>query len=141
MKALAEPQVNASVLVVEDDEDLAAALVEALDMRGFEATSAHAVHQALRVAGLRAPDVWIVDYALPGMNGVDLVAWLRGSRDPALRDAILIGCSADLRSSPAFAAAGADGFIAKPASSDEVEAAVRSALSRRRVAAPVREAL
>lgn len=122
------------VLVVEDDEDLAAAVAEALVTRGFDATAAHAVHQALRIAGIQAPDAWIIDYALTGMTGAELVKWLRASGSPALRDAVLIGYSADTRAYAAFAAAGADAFIAKPASGDELETALRSAFSRHCVA-------
>lgn len=138
VKALDRPDVNAKVLVLDDDDDLAEALVDALLLRGFDATAAHAIHLALRTAALRPPDAWIVDYGLPGVNGAELVRWLRASAGRALRDAIFIGFSADPDAPFAFAEAGADGFVRKPASCDEIEAALRTALSRRSEAAAVR---
>lgn len=54
-------------------------------------------------------DVFIVDYRLPGMNGVDITALLRLTYP----DSYIIGMSAELKED-AFLTAGADAFLLKP---------------------------
>jgi DNA-binding response OmpR family regulator len=107
-----------TVIVVHDDPEVGAAIVAALQARGFAALTVHAAHQALRLAATRPPDAWIVDQELQGLSGAELVQSLRGSARAELREAGIIGTSADPRDQEIFTAAGADRFVGQPASVD-----------------------
>src|SRR5437764_13186950 len=82
-RASSEDPINVkTILVVEDDEDIGSFLVEAL----WQETS----HQALLVTtGSKAletvktikPDLFVLDYLLPRMNGIDLYDQLHGTKE------------------------------------------------------------
>lgn len=115
------------VLVVEDDPQLVRALVINLQARHYGVDSAPDGATALRLAAARQPDVVLLDLGLPDMDGVDVIKALRGwSRVPVL---VL---SARQASDEKVAAldAGADDYITKPFSIDELLARLRAAVRR-----------
>jgi DNA-binding response OmpR family regulator len=119
-----------TVLVVDASADRGTALVAALVRRGLAATAVQAANVALRLAASRPPDAWIVDQALPGVSGAQLVVVLRASANGRLRDAVIVGTAAEGRAQRGFAAAGASAFLPRRASPDEVASAVDAALAK-----------
>jgi signal transduction histidine kinase len=65
------------VLVVDDNEDAAEMLVEALTRKGYETRVAYDAPTALRVAAAFAPDIAFLDLGLPVMDGYELASHLR----------------------------------------------------------------
>jgi DNA-binding response OmpR family regulator len=65
------------VLVVEDDVTLAETISSFLIRGGLRVRTAHGATAALRIASFAPPRVAIIDFQLPGMNGVQLSAELR----------------------------------------------------------------
>jgi CheY-like chemotaxis protein len=61
-----------SILVVEDDQDARAILLELLGMLGHKANEAGTAEEALRICEDRSFDVLLTDYKLPGMTGLEL---------------------------------------------------------------------
>ncbi|MFE2093248.1 response regulator [Streptomyces sp. NPDC057582] len=120
------------VLVVEDDLQLVRALEINLKARKYEVDAASDGGTALRLAAARPPDVVLLDLGLPDMDGIDVIKGLRGWS----RASILV-VSARRTSDEKVAAldAGADDYITKPFSMDELLARLRAA-SRRAAAAP-----
>ncbi|MFJ8469961.1 response regulator [Streptomyces swartbergensis] len=115
------------VLVVEDDPQLVRALVINLQARHYGVDAAPDGATALRLAAARQPDAVLLDLGLPDMDGVDIIKALRGwSRVPVL---VL---SARQASDEKVAAldAGADDYITKPFSIDELLARLRAAVRR-----------
>jgi len=115
------------VLVVEDDPQLVRALVINLQARRYGVDAAPDGATALRLAAARQPDVVMLDLGLPDMDGVDVIRALRGwTRVPVL---VL---SARQASDEKVAAldAGADDYITKPFSMDELLARLRAAVRR-----------
>ncbi|MEU3334895.1 response regulator transcription factor [Streptomyces sp. NPDC006668] len=115
------------VLVVEDDPQLVRALVINMQARQYGVDAAPDGATALRLAAARQPDVVILDLGLPDMDGVDVIKALRGwTRVPVL---VL---SARRASDEKVAAldAGADDYITKPFSMDELMARLRAAVRR-----------
>ncbi|MEU6148095.1 response regulator transcription factor [Streptomyces sp. NPDC047081] len=115
------------VLVVEDDPQLVRALVINLQARQYGVDAAPDGATALRLAAACQPDVVILDLGLPDMDGVDVIKALRGwTRVPVL---VL---SARRASDEKVAAldAGADDYITKPFSMDELMARLRAAVRR-----------
>lgn len=65
------------VLVVEDELSLAETISQFLVRGGLRVRTAHGAASALRTASIAPPRVAIIDYQIPGMNGLDLAARLR----------------------------------------------------------------
>ncbi|MGW1715263.1 response regulator [Streptomyces sp. NPDC002156] len=115
------------VLVVEDDPQLVRALVINLRARRYGVDPAPDGTTALRLAAARQPDVVLLDLGLPDMEGVDVIRALRGwTRVP------ILVLSARRASDEKVAAldAGADDYITKPFSMDELLARLRAAVRR-----------
>lgn len=75
----APPAPSLRVLVVDDNEDAAEMLVEALGMLGYGTRAAHDGPEALRIAPEFAPDVALLDLGLPVMDGYELARRLRSA--------------------------------------------------------------
>jgi two-component system KDP operon response regulator KdpE len=121
------------VLLVEDDPQLVRALELNMRARQYGVDAAPDGATALRLAALRQPDVVLVDLGLPDMDGVDVIRALRAwSRVP------ILVLSARRSSDEKVAAldAGADDYITKPFSMNELLARLRAAV-RRTEALPV----
>ncbi|WP_329438901.1 response regulator [Streptomyces canus] len=115
------------VLVVEDDPQLVRALVINLQARRYGVEAAPDGATALRLAAARQPDVVLLDLGLPDMDGVDVIKGLRGwTRVP------ILVLSARQASDEKVAAldAGADDYVTKPFSMDELLARLRAAVRR-----------
>ncbi|WP_406462057.1 response regulator transcription factor [Streptomyces sp. NBC_01622] len=115
------------VLVVEDDPQLVRALVINMQARQYGVDAAPDGATALRLAAVRQPDVVMLDLGLPDMDGVDVIKALRGwTRVP------ILVLSARQASDEKVAAldAGADDYITKPFSMDELLARLRAAVRR-----------
>lgn len=120
------------VLVVEDDPQLVRALVINMQARGYGVDAAPDGATALRLAAARQPDVVVLDLGLPDMDGTDVIKALRGwTRVP------ILVLSARRASDEKVSAldAGADDYITKPFSMNELLARLRAAV-RRTDAAP-----
>ncbi|MFD7555723.1 response regulator [Streptomyces sp. NPDC059835] len=115
------------VLVVEDDPQLVRALKINLQARKFEVEEAPDGGSALRLAAARRPDVIVLDLGLPDMDGVDVIRGVRGwSRVP------ILVLSARHTSEDKIRAldAGADDYVTKPFSMNELLARLRAAARR-----------
>ncbi|MER6135580.1 response regulator [Streptomyces sp. NPDC001815] len=115
------------VLVVEDDPQLVRALVINMQARQYGVDAAPDGATALRLAAARHPDVVLLDLGLPDMDGTDVIKALRGwTKVP------ILVLSARRASDEKIAAldAGADDYITKPFSMDELLARLRAAVRR-----------
>jgi DNA-binding response OmpR family regulator len=125
-----------AILVVEDDDAIAAGLVRVLDSQGYEA---HRVGAGLPALAAMTADVGLVllDLGLPDIDGIDVCRRLRAAR-PEL--AILILTARDEQLDiVAGLDAGADDYLVKPFKLPELLARVRAHL-RRVASAPVADA-
>jgi len=115
------------VLVVEDDPQLVRALVINMQARHYGVDAAPDGATALRLAAARQPDVVVLDLGLPDMDGVDVIRALRGwTRVPIL---VLSARRASEEKVTALDA-GADDYITKPFSMNELLARLRAAVRR-----------
>jgi DNA-binding response OmpR family regulator len=101
----------ATVLVVDDNHDLAENIAEILGMRGFAALIATSAEEALPKALTDGPDLLVTDFRLPGMSGAELVRRIREERR-ALR-AVVMSAYTDEMTLEAARSVGAD-FLPKP---------------------------
>jgi CheY-like chemotaxis protein len=68
---------GASVLLIDDDEDLRSVVESALNALGYNVTAVHDGAAGLEVLQSERPDVVVVDFAMPGMNGADVAKQAR----------------------------------------------------------------
>ena len=98
------------VLIVDDEEDLAAAVEVLLQRRGFRTCKVHDGATAVTAVPELMPDLVLLDYELPELDGLQVIARLRA--DPATRDVpILLNSAARMTLADVQQA---DGFLAKP---------------------------
>ncbi len=116
-----------SVLLVEDDLCVATMLRDRLEARGYSVGHAINAAAAELMLGEICPDLIILDLMLPDTNGLVLCADFKAGRDVPI-----IICSATKRSDDPIIGfkLGADDFIAKPFSVDELLARMEAALRR-----------
>jgi two-component system response regulator FixJ len=118
------------VVLIDDDAALLRALRFSLELEGF-AVSAHRSGATVKIGGLPASNACLViDYFLPGANGIDLLARLR--RDGAKLPAIIITSHAGeaLRASARSLNAR---IVEKPLLGPELSAEIRTLLGPRTV--------
>jgi two-component system KDP operon response regulator KdpE len=115
------------VLVVEDEPQLVRALVINLRARKYDVDAAPDGAAALRLAAAHQPDVVVLDLGLPDMDGVDVIKGLRGwTRSPIL----VLSARQTSEEKVRALDAGADDYVTKPFSMDELLARLRAAVRR-----------
>ena len=124
---LAEP----SVLVVDDDRDLAQTERRFMERAGMRTAWAGTGEEALRLVASFRPDVVLVDLGLPDMDGGTLVKWLAPKRDCGI---IVVSGRGDEVERIVNIESGADDYVVKPSSLRELVARVRAV--HRRLARP-----
>lgn len=116
-----------SVVVVEDDPAIRVGLQQALRDRDFVVTTSATGLEALEVVVRSEPDVVLLDLGLPDLDGLQVLAMLRGiSQVPV----IVITARDDDPSIVAALDAGADDYVVKPFGLDHVAARIRAVLRR-----------
>jgi two-component system KDP operon response regulator KdpE len=115
------------VLVVDDDKALSRALAINLKARGYDVDVALTGTDALRIAGSAPPDLVVLDLGLPDLDGLEVLAGLRGwTSVPVL---VLSAREAQAEKVAALDA-GADDYMTKPFGMDELLARLRAATRR-----------
>ncbi|MFQ3617691.1 MAG: response regulator transcription factor [Cyanobacteriota bacterium] len=117
-----------TILLVEDEEKLARFIQLELGCEGYQVNVAHDGLSGLTLARETPPDLAILDWMLPGMTGVELCRRLRstGSKIPV----ILLTAKDEIGDRVTGLDAGADDYVVKPFSIEELLARVRAHLRR-----------
>ena len=116
------------VLVVDDEPDLADLVSTALRFDGCRTATAGDADEVMRVARELRPDIAVLDMMMPGDDGIRLLARLRAEH-PDL-PAVFLTARGDTRDRIAGLRAGADDYIAKPFSLEELLARLQAVLRR-----------
>ena len=121
-----------SILIVEDEPDIAALVALNLEAEGFLCHHAARGDTALDMAVEHRPDLVILDLVLPGMDGVELCRALR--KDPRFSSTSVIIVTGRTAPNDRIVGldAGADDYVGKPFNVDELVARVRTSLRRAR---------
>ncbi len=134
MNPTTQPQSSAAmahtVLIVEDEPDIAEMLGFTLRRAGLRVDAVESAEQALQALDTGLPDLVLIDWMLPGMSGVELARRLR--RDEHTRALPLIMLTARGEESDKLRSfdAGIDDYVTKPFSPRELSARIRALLRR-----------
>jgi DNA-binding response OmpR family regulator len=116
------------ILVVEDERQLARHITQALTRAGHSATAKFDGPSGLGEAIAHPPDLIVLDLNLPGMEGIEVMAGLREAGSPAR--VIILTARGEVENRIKGLKAGADDYLAKPFSMEELLARI-GALGRR----------
>lgn len=120
------------VLVVDDEPQILRALRAALRGHGYDVQTAADGEEALDLLALHPPDVVILDLIMPGKSGFDVVREVRAWPQPAPAPAIIVlSARGEERDKVTALDLGADDYLTKPFSMNELLARIRVALRHR----------
>jgi len=120
-------RIVASILVVDDSEDIRGALEAYLGRHGFLVYSAESSEEARYLIDHKSPDLVILDIMMPGEDGISLCNHLRERyTTPIIMLSALKGDATKIRSLDI----GADDYVVKPFSPRELLARINAALRR-----------
>lgn len=125
------------LLLIEDEEALAISLKKMLELKGFAIDWLDNAEKArTRILLYRNDyDLILLDLTLPGMSGAELTRLIRA--EGVMVPIIIVTGEAGTQHKIALLESGADDYVVKPFSADELVARVRSVLRRPAVAQPV----
>jgi len=119
-----------TVLVVDDDLDIARFIEVNLKLEGFDVLLAHDGEQALGIITAGLPDLALLDVMMPRIDGVELCRRLRSDPLTASLPIIMLTAKSLSADKVVGLTAGADDYIIKPFDTLELVARVRSTLRR-----------
>jgi two-component system, OmpR family, alkaline phosphatase synthesis response regulator PhoP len=120
------------ILVAEDDHDIAELIAHYLKKAGWSAHIANAGDVALAYARNHPVDVLILDVMLPGMTGLDVCQALRADRATASLPIIMLTARTEEVDRIKGLELGADDYVSKPFSPNELVARIRALVRRLR---------
>jgi two-component system response regulator MprA len=123
----------ARILVVDDDQKLLKMLSRTLQYEGFEVATATDGREALRKVEEWQPDLIVLDWLMPGLDGIGVVERLRAARDDTM--VLMLTARDAIENRVEGLESGADDYLVKPFAPAELLARVRALLRRRAVAA------
>lgn len=121
-----------NILVVEDEPQILRALRINLKARSYEVATAERGVDALAAAARHLPDLVLLDLGLPDMDGTDVIHGLRGWTEVPI---VVLSGRTEQSEKVRVLDAGADDFVTKPFSMEELLARLRAVQRRRDSAA------
>ena len=127
----------ARILVAEDDPDIASLLELYLQRAGFEAELVSTGRDVLPRIKKAPPDLLLLDLMLPGVDGLEICRGMRGDEQTASIPIIMVTAKGEESDRIVGLELGADDYITKPFSPNEVIARIRALLRRAQRTGPV----
>ena len=118
---------GARILVVDDEPQIRRSLQVNLEGNGYAVVTAETAEQALQAIASRVPDVIVLDLLMPGVDGIELT---RRIREQSTVPIIVLSAIGDERKKVETLEVGADDYVTKPFSTEELVARIRSVLRR-----------
>jgi two-component system alkaline phosphatase synthesis response regulator PhoP len=116
-----------TVLIIEDEKELANVLKAYLERSGYQVLMAHRGDQGFTLWKENSPDMVLLDLNLPGMDGIDIARKIRQESDTPM---IMVTARVEEVDRLLGLELGADDYITKPFSPREVVARVKAVLRR-----------
>ena len=121
---------NASILVIDDEAGIRESLEVLLTLEGYGVRTANDGEQGLRILEIENFDLVLLDLALPGQSGLELLPQIK-ERQPET-PVIMITAYGTVENVVEAIRAGAENFVQKPWDNEKLMADIRSAVARHR---------
>lgn len=119
------------ILAADDDEDILALVKFRLERSGYTVLEARDGEEALKLALERKPDLAVLDVMMPKLDGLELTRRLRAAEATSRMPIILLTARAQDTDVQQGFEAGADDYMRKPFSPQELRSRVQAILGRR----------
>jgi DNA-binding response OmpR family regulator len=119
------------ILAADDDEDILELVTFRLERSGYTVVQARDGEEAFQLAREKQPDLAVLDVMMPKMDGFELTRRLRADETTSRIPIILLTARAQDADLQQGFDAGADDYIRKPFSPQELRARVQAILGRR----------
>ena len=119
------------ILVADDDPDIRALVAFRLERAGYEVLSAGDGEEAYAAAQERTPDLAVLDAMMPKLDGYELTRRFRADAATARMPIVMLTARVQEADVQRGFDAGADDYIKKPFSPQELRARVQAVLGRR----------
>jgi DNA-binding response OmpR family regulator len=120
-----------AILVADDDQDILELVAFRLERAGYEVLTAGDGEQALATARERRPALAVLDVMMPKLTGYEVVKAMRSEEETSRIPVILLTARVQEADVSRGFEAGADDYIRKPFSPQELRARVEAILGRR----------
>jgi two-component system phosphate regulon response regulator PhoB len=121
---------SATILIVEDEEDVALLLRYNLEAEGFRVLTAATGDEAVERVREGVPDLILLDWMLPGLSGIELCRRWRSREETSRIPIIMITARGEEEERVRGLATGADDYVVKPFSIPELLARINALLRR-----------
>lgn len=118
------------ILLVDDDNTLRKLTKASLEREGYAITEAGGGKEALRLIELEVPDLVVLDFMMPELNGIEVLKALRSTSRTSLLPVIMLTGLGDEESLSKAFDAGATDYLSKPFSTPQLTARIRACLTR-----------
>ncbi len=118
------------ILIVEDDPDIAQLVARYLDKAGYITERVASGREALQAIASKTPDLLVLDLMLPQLDGLEVCRLVRANEATAAIPIIMLTARAEESERIVGLELGADDYLAKPFSPNELVARVRALLRR-----------
>ena len=117
-----------NVLIVEDDRQMAQSLAAQIGVLGHTVVIAYGPRMAIQQLNQVIPDVIFMDLNMPGLNGLEVLRFLRRDPTTAAAPVVIVAASDDQETISAALKAGANDYIVKPPTIETIEQALARAV-------------
>lgn len=134
MTAITEIKPAAStieVLIVDDIDANRAVMTRRLEMMSYSVSSVESGAEALLHLSHTKPDMILLDYMMPQMNGIDVLHRVRSNPETQKLPVIMVTARAESEATVEALRAGADDFVTKPIDYEVLKARIESHISRK----------
>lgn len=118
------------ILIADDDPDILALVSFRLERAGYEVVQARNGEEAIQVALARRPDLAVIDVMMPRIDGYEATRQLRQQEETSRMPIILLTARVQEEDIARGFDAGADDYVRKPFSPQELGSRVQAALGR-----------
>ena len=118
------------ILAVDDQPDMLAMIVRALEAEQYIVSKATSGPEALRMIDEQMPDLVVLDYKMAGMDGMTVMKALRAKPETQPLPVLMLTAMTDEPSTRAGFEAGVTDYVTKPFSIPQLTARVRACLAR-----------
>jgi len=119
------------ILIADDDPDILALVSFRLERAGYEVVQARNGEEAVQVALARRPDLAVIDVMMPRIDGYEATRQLRQYEETSRMPIILLTARVQEEDVARGFDAGADDYVKKPFSPQELGSRVQAVLGRR----------